>query len=89
MWCVSAQGEDFSHVPATLLIPACSPGGTLNINITNDTIDEEEESFILSLGLVKTTEQPLAGIEIELATTQVTITDGKSEHSTEQCVKNY
>ena len=76
---LSAPGEDFKHVQDTLLIPACSMGEPLHISIINDTIDEREEMFGLSIDV-----QEQEGISIQQGTTNITITDGKRVDSTWQ-----
>ncbi|CAI8002459.1 hypothetical protein GBAR_LOCUS3400, partial [Geodia barretti] len=63
-------GEDFKHIEDKLLIPACSTRVPLNISIINDTIDEPEEMFGLSVDV-----QGKDGICIQQGTANITITD--------------
>ena len=73
-----ASGEDFIQVSETLNINTCAREECLDVEIVNDTINEEEETFSLSLTLVTTADQPLQGIRVgQRQNSTITITDGK------------
>lgn len=74
-----ASGEDFIQLSTTLDIDTCAKENCLvEVVIVNDTINEEEETFSLSLTLLKTADQPLQGISLgKQDNSTITITDGK------------
>ena len=73
-----APGEDFIQVSTTLDIEICAKEKCLDVVIVNDTINEEEETFSLSLTLMTTADQPLQGIRLgKQDNSTITITDGK------------